>query len=103
MASRVLPRLSVEALAGMEEIKTSNADEATLGVHAKVVMSPGKVWHRVPAAGAVGPMSGWATLCGWKFSASEAVVQAKLPEPLLHKCLCKRCFPVERAAAKAAL
>ena len=103
LASRVLPRLSVEALAGMEEIKTSNADEATSGVHAKVVMSPGKVWHRVPAAGAVGPMSGWATLCGWKFSASEAVVQAKLPEPLLHKCLCKRCFPVERAAAKAAL
>ena len=69
----------------------------------KVIVSPGRVWHRVPAHGMAGPVSGWTTLCGWKFSGSESHVQNALPTPLMHKWMCKRCFPTEWRDAKEAL
>ena len=69
----------------------------------KVVVSPGRVWHRLPGHGTEGPMSGWSTVCGWKFSGSDGTVKDVLPSPLLHKWMCKKCFPTERREAKAAL
>ena len=98
-----LPVKSQEALSSLAAERTTEAEAAPAQTESKVVLSPGRIWHRVPPAGMVGPMSGWSTVCGWRFSASEAVVQDALPAPLLHKQMCKRCFPAERSAAKEAL
>ena len=94
-SSSALGRLAAER----EGCERSQFDDG----NAKVVRSPGRVWHRVPSHGLAGPMSGSTTLCCWRFSSSDSHVQEALPVPVMHKFLCKKCFPLERREAKDAL
>ena len=96
-----LPCVSATAMAELleKDAGPQAASEADLsGV--MFVRSAGMVWHKVPGHGSAGPMSAWTTLCGWRFARSDGIFESSLPQPLLHKFICKRCMPAEHRAAK---
>ena len=96
-----MPSISLEAVKVLAN--AAKADEQTekdTSTEANFVKSSGNIWHKVPAHGAVGPMTSWTTVCGWRFARSDGIVQSTLPQPLLHKFVCKRCLPAEHQAAK---
>lgn len=99
--SEVLPRVAAQALSELAMVDAvPEVTEVPRQGPIQYVKSSGQIWHCVPAHGAVGPLTSWTTLCGWRFGGSDGILQSSLPLPVLHKFLCKRCLPAEHRAAK---
>ena len=64
------------------------------------VLSEGRIWHRVTAAGRAGPSQSWSAVCGWRYAGREVQNLPALPRVLCYKNLCARCLPALRGELK---
>ena len=95
------PMVSSEAIKVLAaEANTEESHDKDKVTEERFVKSSGLIWHKVPSHGAIGPMTSWTTVCGWRFAKSDGLLSPELPRPLLHKFMCKRCLPSEHQAAK---
>ena len=81
------------------EVMAAKAKESKLDV----VLSTSGLAHAVLAGPPEFDLQRSTTRCGWRFAASGASLVSWAALPSSHKALCARCFPEQRAAAKASL
>ena len=105
--SKAFVKVSMEEAAVQTELAEPLAHEV-LAAKAKenkldVVLSLSGLAHAVLAGPPEFDLQRSTTRCGWRFAASGASLVSWAALPVSHKALCAKCFPEQRAAAKASL